>query len=112
MSYQIRCTWAGQHKMILRCTVWCFGKHSDVDPILDRKTILRWSCFDSFEKRAPGLRICQVEIRVSSCVCVYIQEKMRPVHLCHRVYLVDKTFLVQKYIFSCLPGSIRHSLVL
>ena len=55
MSYQIRCTWAAQHKMILRCTVWCFGKHSDVDPILDRKTILRWSCFDSFEKRAPGL---------------------------------------------------------
>ena len=54
MSYQIRCTWAAQHKMILRCTVWCFGKHSDVDPILDRKTILRWSCFDSFEKRAPG----------------------------------------------------------
>ena len=54
MSYQIRCTWAAQHKMILRCTVWCFGKHSDVDPILDRKTILRWSRFDSFEKRAPG----------------------------------------------------------
>ena len=43
------------------------------------------------------------------CLC---QEKMRPVHLYHRVYLVDRTFLVQKYIFSCLPGTIRHSLVL
>ena len=53
MSYQIRCTWAGQHTMILRCSVWCFGKHSDVDPILDRKIILRWSCSDGFEKRAP-----------------------------------------------------------
>ena len=46
------CTWAGQHTMILRCTVWCFRKHSDVDQILDRKIILRWSCSDVFEKRA------------------------------------------------------------
>ena len=26
--------------------------------------------------------------------------------------MVDSNFLVQKYIFSCLPGTIRHSLVL
>ena len=44
--------------------------------------------------------------------CVYSQEKMCPVHLYYRVYLVDRTFLVQKYIFSCLPGTIRHSLAL
>ena len=34
-----------------------------------------------------------------SCVCVYSQEKMCPVHLYHRVYLVDRIFLVQKHIF-------------
>ena len=59
-----------------------------------------------------GLRICQLELRFSSCVCVYSQEKMCPVHLYHRVHLVDRNFLVQKYIFSCLPGTIKHSLVL
>ena len=52
-----------------------------------------------------GLRICEVELRISSCVCVYSQEKMCPVHLYHRVYLVDRNFLVQKYIFSFLPGT-------
>ena len=57
-----------------------------------------------------GLRICQVELCFSSCVCVYSQEKMCPVHLYHRVYIVDRNFLVQKYIFSCLPGTFRHSL--
>ena len=56
--------------------------------------------------------ICQVELRFSSCVCVYSQEKMCPVHLHHQVYLVDRNILVQKYIFSCLPGTIGHSLVL
>ena len=49
---------------------------------------------------STGLRICQVELRFSSCVCVYSQEKMCPVHLYHRVYLVDRNFLVQKNIFS------------
>ena len=51
---------------------------------------------------------CQVELRFSSCVCVYSQEKMCPVHLYHRVYLVDRNFLVQKYIFSCqeLSGTV------
>ena len=37
---------------------------------------------------------------------------MCPIHLYHRVYLVDGNFLVQKYIFFCLPGTTRHSLVL
>ena len=45
-------------------------------------------------------------------VCVYSQEKMCPVHLYHRVYLVNRNFLVQKYIFSCLPGTLRQNLVL
>ena len=27
-----------------------------------------------------GLLICQVELRISSCVCVYSQEKMCPVY--------------------------------
>ena len=58
------------------------------------------------------LRICQVELRLSSCVCVYSQQKMCPVQLYHQVYFVGRNFLVQKYIFSCLPGTIRHSLVL
>ena len=49
---------------------------------------------------------------LSSYVCVYSQEKMCPVYLYHRVYLVVRNFLVQKYIFSCLPGTIRNSLVL
>ena len=40
-----------------------------------------------------------MELRFSSCICVYSQEKMCPVHLYHRVYLVDRNFLVQKYIF-------------
>ena len=44
-----------------------------------------------------GLRICQVELRISSCVCVNSQEKMCPVHLYYPVYLVDRNFLVQKY---------------
>ena len=57
-------------------------------------------------------QFCQVELRFSSCVCVYSQEKMCPAHLYHRVYLVDRNFLVQNYIFSFLPGTIRHSLVL
>ena len=55
----------------------------------------------------------QVELRFSSCVCVYSQEKMCPVHLYHLIYLVDRNLLVQKYIFSCLiPGTIGHLLVL
>ena len=29
-----------------------------------------------------------------------------------KFYLLDKNFLVQKYIFSCLPVNIRHSLIL
>ena len=33
-----------------------------------------------------GLRLCQVELRFSSCVCVYRQEKMCPVH-----YIVEYT---------------------
>ena len=37
---------------------------------------------------------------------------MCPVHLYHQVYLEDRKFLVQKYIFSCLPGTIGHSLIL
>ena len=49
---------------------------------------------------------CKVELRFSSCVCVYSQEKMCHVHLYHRVSLVDRNFLVQKYVFSCLPGTI------
>ena len=49
-------------------------------------------------QNGTGLQVCQVELRFSSCVCVYSQEKMCPVHIFHRVYLVDRNFLVQKYI--------------
>ena len=58
------------------------------------------------------LDVCQVELRFSPCVCVYSQEKMCPVHLYHQVYRVDRKFLVQRYIFSCLLGTIRQGLVL
>ena len=67
---------------------------------------------NSATKAGTGLQICQVELRFSSCVCVYSQEKMCPVYLYHRVYLVDRNFLGENYIFSCLPGTIRHSLIL
>ena len=35
-----------------------------------------------FYRRTYGtrLRLCQVELRFSSCECVYSQENMRPVH--------------------------------
>ena len=46
---------------------------------------------------------CQVELRFSSYICVNSQEKMCPVHLYHRVYLVDRNFLVQK-IYFLLPA--------
>ena len=54
-----------------------------------------------------GLRICQVELRFSSCVCVYRQEKMCPVNLYHRVYLVDRNFLVQKIYFLLLARNYK-----
>ena len=44
-----------------------------------------------------GIRICQVELRISSCVCVNSQEMMCPVY--HRVYLVDKLSCVKIYFF-------------
>ena len=43
----------------------------------------------------------QVELRFSSCVCVYSQEKMCPVHLYLRVYLVDRNY---KRIYFLLPA--------
>ena len=42
------------------------------------------------------------------CLCLQ-SRKMCPVHLYHRVYLVDRNFLVQKYIFPCLPGTKAQS---
>ena len=41
------------------------------------------------------------------CLCLQ-STKVCPVHLYHRVYLVDRNFLVQKYIFSCLPGTVWY----
>ena len=88
------------------------GTHA-VSKKIDLELILLVKPLNSIGKHeAHGLRICQVELRFSSCICVYNQEKMCPVHLYHRVYLVDRNFLVQKYIFSCLPGTIRQNLVL
>ena len=43
-----------------------------------------------------GLRISQVELHISSCVCVDSQQKMGPVHWYRWLYLVDRNFLVQK----------------
>ena len=43
------------------------------------------------------------------CLCL---QSTKDVFIYHRVYLVDINFFVQKYVFFCLPGTIRHSLVL
>ena len=47
--------------------------------------------------------ICQVELRFSSCACVYSQEKMCPVHLYHWVYLMDIKISCAK-IYFLLPA--------
>ena len=43
----------------------------------------------------------QVELRFSSCVCVYSQQKMCPVHLYHRVYLVDRNLCKNIFSLAC-----------
>ena len=46
-----------------------------------------------------------MELRFLSCVCVYSQEKMCPVHLFHRVYLVlKKLSCANIYMYFFLPA--------
>ena len=63
--------------------------------------------WNSIGKDGTGLRLCQVELRFSSCACVYSQGKMCSVHWYHWVYLADRNFLVYKYIFlACQEGKV------
>ena len=45
-------------------------------------------------------------VHFSSCVCVYSQ-KMFPVHLYHRIYFVDRNFLVLKIYFLMPVGNYK-----